>query len=83
MADVIKGNFGARPRRRSGWARYEAQEPGGGDEPDIQPPPDQEPTDFGEEWPKAPDGVGTPPFTGEDLEDVGKRPGKKDRETPS
>lgn len=79
MADVIRGTFGARRDLKSGWARYEAQETGEPDSPDIDRPPDQDLPDPGEEQGDTPPDA--PPFTGEDIEDVGP-PRKRDRPTP-
>jgi hypothetical protein len=59
---------------------YEAQEPEGGGEPDIKQPPDQDLPDVDGELPETPNGPAAPPFTGEDVEDVG-RPRKRDRPT--
>ena len=61
-----------------GTTVWKAQEPGGGGEPDIKQPPDQDLPDVDEELPETPDGPEAPPFTGEDVEDVG-RPKKRDR----
>jgi hypothetical protein len=80
MADVIRDDVGAQPHRRRHRPKYEAQEPGGG-EPDIKRPPDQDLPDVDEGLPETPNGPGVPPFTGEDVEDVG-RPKKRDRPTP-
>jgi hypothetical protein len=73
MADVIRGRFGA---RKSGWRKYEAQETGELPDPrDIEPPPDQDRGDSGED---TPDNPTAPPFTGEDVEDMG-RPRRRER----
>lgn len=64
----------------SGCAEYEAQEPGDKGEPDIKRPPDSDIPEFDSDRPEAPTGPGTPPFTGEDVEDVG-RPHKRDPPT--
>lgn len=77
MADVIKGNFGSQRRGARGWAKYEAQESDEGGQPDIKRPPDEEVPEAGDEGPPIPDAPTFPPFTGEDVEDVG-RPQKKD-----
>ena len=55
-----------------------AQEPGDKGEPDIKRPPDTDIPEFEDDDPEAPDDAGAPPFTGEDVEDVG-RPSKRDR----
>jgi hypothetical protein len=60
-----------------GCAEYEAQEPGDDGEPDIKRPPDSDVPEFDNDPREAPDGPGAPPFTGEDVEDVG-RPSKRD-----
>ena len=78
MADVIRDDVGAQPHRGWHWPKYEAQEPGGGGEPDIKRPPDQDLPDVDEELPETPNGPGAPPFTGEDVEDLG-RPKKRDQ----
>ena len=73
MADVIRGRFGgAAGRNTSGWAKYEAQEPGDKGEPDVKRPPDSDIPEFGGDHPEAPNGPGAPPFTGEDVEDAGR-----------
>lgn len=72
MADVIRGRFGAQRRSGPGWTKYEAQESEEGGQPDIKRPPDEELPDLGEEMPETPNGPATPPFTGEDVEDVGR-----------
>jgi hypothetical protein len=55
--------------------RYQAQEPSDPGVPDIKRPPDQEFPGIGnEDLPDVPDGSGAPPFTGEDVEDVGPNP---------
>ena len=78
MADVIHGRFGAiAGRNTSGCAEYETQEPGDKGEPDIKRPPDSDIPEFDRDHPEAPNGPGAPPFTGEDVEDVG-RPRKRD-----
>jgi hypothetical protein len=79
MADVIYRRFGAiAARTTSGCPEYEAQEPGDKGEPDIERPPDSDTPEFDSDNPKAPSGPGAPPFTGEDVEDVG-RPRKRDK----
>lgn len=84
MADVIRGRFGAqRGGRPSGWKKYDAQETGEPpDSPDIKRPPDHLPRPGpDQDRSETPDsGPGTPPFTGEDAEDVG--PPKRDRPLP-
>jgi hypothetical protein len=59
-------------------AEYEAQEPEDEGEPDIKRPPDSEIPEFDSDHPEGPSGPGAPPFTGEDVEDVG-HPRKRDR----
>ena len=81
MAEVIQGKFGIRRRSGRGWAKYEAQESEEGGDRDIKRPPDEERPDLGEEMTDPPNGPGSPPFTGEDVEDVG-RPRKKDNPRP-
>lgn len=58
--------------------RYEAQEPGDKGEPDIHRPPDSDISEFDSDQPETPNRPGAPPFTGEDVEDVG-RPRERDR----
>jgi hypothetical protein len=70
---------GALQRTYGGRADCEAQEPGHEDEPDIKRPPDSEVPEFDSDHPEAPNGPGAPPFTGEDVEDVG---GPRKRDTP-
>jgi hypothetical protein len=78
MADVIHARFGATAgRNTSGCAEYEAQEPGDKGESDIKRPPDSDIPEFDRDHPEAPTGPGAPPFTGEDVEDVG-HPRKRD-----
>jgi hypothetical protein len=78
MTDVIRDRFGATASRdTSGCAEYEAQEPGDRGEPDIKRPPDTDIPEFDSDHPEAPNGPGAPPFTGEDVEDVG-RPRRRD-----
>jgi hypothetical protein len=60
-----------------GCAECEAQEPGDTSEPDIKRPPDRDIPEFDRDHPQAPSDPGAPPFTGEDVEDVG-RPRKRD-----
>jgi hypothetical protein len=82
MPDVIRGRFGGTAgRKTSGRAGYEAQEPGGEGEPDIKRPPDSDVSEFDSDHPEAPNGPGAPPFTGEDVEDVGRRR-ERDRDRP-
>ena len=81
MADVIRGKFGARRNRKAGWGKYEAQETGEPpDSPDIERPPDQDLPAPDEERGDIPNSPGAPPFTGEDVEDIG--PSKRDRPLP-
>jgi hypothetical protein len=78
VAERIRGRFGATAGRdTSGCAGYDAQEPGDNGEPDIKRPPDSDTPEFDSDPPEAPNGRGAPPFTGEDVEDVG-RPRKRD-----
>jgi hypothetical protein len=78
MTTVIVDTHGATAGRdTSGCSRYEAQEPGDDGEPDIKRPPDSDVPEFESDHPEAPNGPGAPPFTGEDVEDVG-RPRKRD-----
>ena len=49
-----------------------AQEPGDKGDPDIKRPPDSDIPEFGRDYPEAPNRPGAPPFTGEDVEDVGR-----------
>jgi hypothetical protein len=78
MADVIHDRFAATAGPdTSGYGGYEAQEPGDKGEPDIKRPPDSDIPEFNSDHPEAPTGPGAPPFTGEDVEDVG-RPRKRD-----
>lgn len=78
MAGVIHERLVATAgRETSGCAEYEAQEPGDEGEPDIKRPPDSDIPEFENDHPETPDGPGAPPFTGEDVEDVG-RPRRRD-----
>jgi hypothetical protein len=63
-----------------GCAEYEAQEPRDEGEPDIKRPPDSDVPDVDSDHHEAPNAPGAPPFTGEDVEDVG-RPRKRDTPT--
>ena len=47
--------------------RQRAQEPEGGDKPDIKRPPDSDIPEFDDRQPTRPQ---SPPFTGEDVEDT-------------
>ena len=73
MGDVLRPDFGRIQK---------AQEPGGTPEPDIKRPPgparDRPPTDENRDGPNGP---GAPPFTGEDVEDVGDNPFPDETET--
>ena len=81
MADVIRGKFGAQRNRKPGWSKYEAQETGEPpDSPDIKRPPDQDLPEQDEERGDIPNSPAAPPFTGEDVEDIG--PPKRDRRRP-
>ena len=78
MTDVIHDRFGASAGRGAwGCGEYEAQEPGDKGEPDIKRPPDSDIPEFDSDQPEDPNGPGAPPFTGEDVEDVG-RPRQRD-----
>ena len=82
MADVIQGKFGGRRHNSADVPIIHAQETGEGGEPDIKRPPDQDLPDAGNDVPDVTDDSGIPPFTGEDVEDVGPpRPRKRDRPT--
>jgi hypothetical protein len=59
---------------------YKPQAPGDEGEPDIKRPPDSDIPEFDSDYPAAPNDPGAPPFTGEDVEDVG-RPRKRDTPT--
>ena len=81
MADAIHDRSGATDGRdTSGCADNEAQEPGDKGEPDIKRPPASDIPEFDTDRPGAPGDPGTPPFTGEDVEDVG-RPRKREPPT--
>ena len=81
MTDVIHGRFDAPTGRNTfGSAAYKVQEPGDENEPDIKRPPDSDVPEFDNDHPEAPNSPGAPPFTGEDVEDVG-RPRKRDTPT--
>ena len=75
MGDVLRPDF-------SGI--HKAQEPGGTPEPDIKRPPgparDRPSKD---EDLAGPDGPAAPPFTGEDVEDVGDNPPPGEEEPPA
>lgn len=72
-----------RPRRRRSAAKGTAatvdrtqvaihtQEPGG-DDPDIAPPPEEDVPEIDPDYPESPYDPPAPPFTGEDVEDVGR-----------
>jgi hypothetical protein len=80
MTNVIRDKFAALGGRTWGCTDHEAQEPGDEGEPDIKRPPDSDVPEFDSDHPEAPNGPGAPPFTGEDVEDVG-RPRKRDTPT--
>jgi hypothetical protein len=71
------GSWCCRSRAPDGQ-EYKAQETGDTGDPDIKRPPDSDTPEFGSDHPGAPNRPGAPPFTGEDVEDVG-RPGERDR----
>jgi hypothetical protein len=75
MSTEMSGpNMDTCKRSGVGWSKHQAQEPGDGGVPDIKRPPDQDAPGIDEEVPSGPDGAGAPPFTGEDVEDVGSNP---------
>ena len=79
MTKVIRGNFG-KPPKSSGWGRYIAQEqeePGG--KPDIERPPDVDVPNFDKHVPDETAHPGSPPFTGEDVEDIPRPDPRRDR----
>lgn len=63
------------------WPTFSAQDTEqGGDTPDVDRPPDRDVPDFGKDVPDVPDVANdpaAPPFTGEDLDDAGKRRRRK------
>jgi hypothetical protein len=78
MADVLRVKFNP----RWGWSKHEAQETGEpSDSPDVERPPDQDLPVSDEERGDIPSSPDAPPFTGEDVEDVGP-PRKRDRPLP-
>jgi hypothetical protein len=78
VADVVHHRFGATAGRDTpGCSAYDAQEPGDKGEPDIKRPPDSNIPELDSDRSEAPNSPGAPPFTGEDVEDVG-RPRKRD-----
>ena len=58
---------------------HKAQEPGDKGGPDIKRPPDSDIPEFDSDHQEAPKRPGAPPFTGEDVEDVGR---PRDRRPP-
>jgi len=54
-------------RRLRKFARIGAQEQESSDRPDIKRPPDADLSEFDEDLPRDPE---SPPFTGEDVEDI-------------
>ena len=58
--------------RRQDRRAHHVQEPGDTGEPDIKRPPDSDIPEFDSDQPDGPTGPGSPPFTGEDVEDVGR-----------
>ena len=75
---VTVGSAAPQVRTPPGGPRYKAQEPGDKGEPDMKRPPDSDIPEFDSDPPEAPNRPGAPPFTGEDVEDVG-RPRERDR----
>ena len=77
--DVIHGAFGgAAGQNTSKWASIQSSGATRQGEPDIKRPPDSDIPEFDSDHPEAPNRPGAPPFTGEDVDDVG-RPRKRDR----
>jgi hypothetical protein len=50
--------------------RYELQDPGAVDKPEIKRPPDTDISELDDTDPDQPTRPGAPPFTGEDVEDI-------------
>ena len=71
-----KKQCGTQRAKRKGWPKYEAQEPGNTDRPDVERPPDVDKPEW-DEGSDVADLPGAPPFTGEDAEDVGNNPQPK------
>ena len=63
MRQVIQRKITKHPHKRTGCAKYYAQEPVGDDSPDIRRPPD-----IDIDIPDDDSGIPAPPFTGEDVE---------------
>ena len=80
MVKVIKGTFGLFATSRE-WARFRAQQqdqpPAG--KPDLERPPDVDVPNFDKPTPDPTENPGSPPFTGEDVEDIPKRKPQRDR----
>ena len=58
--------------------RYSVEEEQPGEKPDLERPPDKDMPNFDNPNPDDNRGQGSPPFTGEDLEDIpGQKPGHK------
>ena len=51
---------------------FKAQQPGDTGQPEIKRPPQSDTPEFESDHPEAPNRPGAPPFTGEDVEDVGR-----------
>jgi hypothetical protein len=83
MANVITGKFGS---RRShcipDWPIYRAQEADDPGRPDIERPPDMDGPEMNPDEIRGGPGLGAPPFTGEDQEDVGPEPQKHEGANP-
>lgn len=78
VTKVITGNF-KKPARSSGWGRYITQEQEPGGRPDIERPPDVDVPNFDKPVPDETSHPGSPPFTGEDVEDIPRPDPGRDR----
>jgi hypothetical protein len=75
---VIKGNF-TKSLNSFGWGRYIAQEQEPGGKPDLERPPDVDVPNFDKHVPDEASHPGSPPFTGEDVEDTPRPDPRRDR----
>jgi hypothetical protein len=72
VATVINGKFG-KQAHKSGRAKYSAQEQEPGGKPDLDVPPDVDLPNFDKPNADPSEPPSSPPFTGEDVEDIPRR----------
>jgi hypothetical protein len=76
LAKVITGEF-RRQAENVDWAKYRAQEHEPGGKPDLDVPPGDVPN-FDKPNSDLIEPPGSPPFTGEDVEDIPRREPRRD-----